>query len=666
VLVSADNGGGSYATAGDGYYTLMVPNGWSGRVAPSRVGYSFIPAYQSYANVVSSQSDQNYTATRDACLISGYVRTADGAPIAFVKMNGLPGNPRTDAAGYYSAPVPLGWSGTVTPARWHGVGLCMYRYGFDVGREDPAAPGLPIFNSGSNVVAAGSETMFYNTIKSTMFQNPAPIPEMPWKTNSTTGYLFGQVMAALEPNDPIYQNWIYRAEVTATGPAPKADVYTEITDATGTYEFIDLPPGNYAITVTATGFNPASVLAATVTAGRATKVNVAVGPVIPPENYKTLAAANDPTQTPDGTVIGLNGNVPGRNGKAITSPTAALSDCIYVEETDRSSGLQVRPGATSPPVAEGDRAELIGIMTTVNGERVLNHGSVLSRTAGTPLGALGSKIQDLSRAPRSTALLVKIAGKVTDMSVGWFALSDGSGTIKVKCPGMVAPAKGLAVQVSGINALDPTERVIRERKQSDIYVLAKSVVTAPSGTIGAGLDLFSMPYVPMDPSPGTTLTGLNISGRLFRWDNASQAFIAYDPIQPVVFGSLCPYEGYALLTTAAGTISFEGIPIPTVDARISLPKKGWSLIANPFNTPILWDQYHVTVTDGNRTLSLPDACTAGWIRRIAFTSDNQARNFGYVGTGARGSRFDDSLRPWKAYWVATYQDGLALIILAGG
>lgn len=645
-------------TGADGYYEFAVPAGWNGTVTPSKTGYFFTPAHQSYANVVSSQSDQDYTAIRDACLLSGYVRTADGAPIAFVKMNGLPGSPapKTNAAGYYSAYVPLGWSGTVTPARWHDVGLCMYRYGFDVGLEDPYAPGLPIFSSG-NVVAPGSETMFYNTIKSTMFQNPAPVPEMPWKTNPTTGYLFGQVTDALEPNDPIYQNWIYQGVVTATGPGTSKDVYTEMTDATGTYGFIDLPPGNYAITVTATGFNPTSVLAATVVKGRAAKVNVVLGPVIPPENYKTLAAANDPTQTPDGTVIGLN-------GKAITSPTAALSDCIYVEETDRSSGLQVRPGGASPPVAEGDLADLIGIMTTVNGERVLNHAAALTRTPGTPLGALGSKIQDLSRAPRSTALLVKIAGKVTDMGVGWFALSDGSGTIKVKCPGMVAPARGLAVQVSGINALDPTERVIRVRKQSDINVLAKSVVTAPSGTIGVGLDLFSMPYVPMDPSPGTTLTGLNISGRLFRWDNASQAFIAYDPIQPVVFGSLCPYEGYALLATAAGTISFEGIPIPTVDARISLVKRGWSLIANPFNAPILWE--HVSVTDGNRTLSLRDAYAAGWIGRIAFTWDNQAGNFGYVGTGARGSRFDDSLRPWKAYWAATYQDGLALIIPAGG
>ncbi|MDD4888366.1 MAG: hypothetical protein PHU85_00420 [Phycisphaerae bacterium] len=47
--------------------------------------------------------------------ISGTVRTAEGLPLAGVWLSGLPGDPITDANGYYEASVPYGWSGTATP-----------------------------------------------------------------------------------------------------------------------------------------------------------------------------------------------------------------------------------------------------------------------------------------------------------------------------------------------------------------------------------------------------------------------------------------------------------------------------------------------------------------------------------------------------------------------
>ncbi len=47
--------------------------------------------------------------------ISGTV-TLDGVGLAGVPVLGLPGVPRTDSAGRFEAEVPIGWSGTVTPA----------------------------------------------------------------------------------------------------------------------------------------------------------------------------------------------------------------------------------------------------------------------------------------------------------------------------------------------------------------------------------------------------------------------------------------------------------------------------------------------------------------------------------------------------------------------
>ena len=104
---------GNPVTNASGAYSASVPSGWSGTVTPILTGYAFIPASATYNNVTANQS-QNYTATTVAFTISGVV-TSGGNGLANVVMNGLPGNPVTNASGAYSASVPSGWSGTVTP-----------------------------------------------------------------------------------------------------------------------------------------------------------------------------------------------------------------------------------------------------------------------------------------------------------------------------------------------------------------------------------------------------------------------------------------------------------------------------------------------------------------------------------------------------------------------
>ena len=61
VLVSADNDGGSDTTDSEGYYELLVPDGWSGTVTPSRNDWKFNPASRSYNNVTEDQPNKNYT-----------------------------------------------------------------------------------------------------------------------------------------------------------------------------------------------------------------------------------------------------------------------------------------------------------------------------------------------------------------------------------------------------------------------------------------------------------------------------------------------------------------------------------------------------------------------------------------------------------------------------
>lgn len=104
---------GSPTTNASGGYIAVVSSGWNGTVTPVLSGYAFTPATISYANVSADFSGQDYAASA-GYLISGTVRL-DGVGQAGVLMSGLPGAPRTDAAGAYSASVAAGSTLTVTP-----------------------------------------------------------------------------------------------------------------------------------------------------------------------------------------------------------------------------------------------------------------------------------------------------------------------------------------------------------------------------------------------------------------------------------------------------------------------------------------------------------------------------------------------------------------------
>lgn len=95
----------------NGYYTAIVPYGWSGKVAPEQTGYTFSPPGKSYTKVTSDYESQDYNPTIIELTISGSAGTSG------VTMEGLPGNVVSDATGRYSAKVEFGWAGTVTPTK---------------------------------------------------------------------------------------------------------------------------------------------------------------------------------------------------------------------------------------------------------------------------------------------------------------------------------------------------------------------------------------------------------------------------------------------------------------------------------------------------------------------------------------------------------------------
>jgi hypothetical protein len=93
----------------DGTYRAEVKYGWGGTVTPTKEGHEFLPPTNVYTELTANQTNQDYTAKVFTYQISGT------AGLAGVVMKGLPGEPMTDGNGFYSATVPHGWFGKVTP-----------------------------------------------------------------------------------------------------------------------------------------------------------------------------------------------------------------------------------------------------------------------------------------------------------------------------------------------------------------------------------------------------------------------------------------------------------------------------------------------------------------------------------------------------------------------
>ncbi|MBA7527453.1 hypothetical protein ES705_19629 [subsurface metagenome] len=113
VTITFSDEEGTATTDSEGNYSHIVIEGWSGTATPFMTCYTFTPSSLTYTNVISDQSDQDYTGTMLTYTISGTISAA--APLSGVVMDGLPGSTTTDVSGYYEATVDCGWSGTVTP-----------------------------------------------------------------------------------------------------------------------------------------------------------------------------------------------------------------------------------------------------------------------------------------------------------------------------------------------------------------------------------------------------------------------------------------------------------------------------------------------------------------------------------------------------------------------
>ena len=121
VTVRFSGNVGNAVTDASGFYSLNVCQGWSGTATPTLGGYIFSPVSNAYSNILSHQTNQNYTGgvPAPAYKISGYTILENGYPIpnATVIISGASAPITSNADGYFETWVPAGWSGTINGSR---------------------------------------------------------------------------------------------------------------------------------------------------------------------------------------------------------------------------------------------------------------------------------------------------------------------------------------------------------------------------------------------------------------------------------------------------------------------------------------------------------------------------------------------------------------------
>lgn len=168
--------------------------------------------------------------------------------------------------------------------------------------------------------------------------------------------------------------------------------------------------------------------------------------------------------------------------------SAVFSDCFYVQEDDRSSGIGVLWSTTKPDL--GDLATLTGQMVTVDGERMIQglslNWSDPDATLPAPLGINGRSIGgtdfEYSEGPpavgqrgmlgkiglNNVGLLVKMWGTVIGVDPSpmplYFVITDGYDYLKVDLiPDALAPQQGDLVSVVGISSCEPDGAYLRPK-----------------------------------------------------------------------------------------------------------------------------------------------------------------------------------------------------------
>ncbi len=365
---------------------------------------------------------------------------------------------------------------------------------------------------------------------------------------------------------------------------------------------------------------------------------------------------------------------------------------VYVENAVRTAGIRVK---TPIDFSFGELVNVSGTMQTdtANGERYIAADSGYPQPAGgvLNLAALGMRNEWVGGGASgslpalkdgfgfyNTGMLIQTWGNANYVNSAerymyvndGSNLYDGSGKygLRVQVPaGAPMPTPGQLVKVTGISSARKIGanfvRMLRARNAADIQPVY-DLYTDPVALTPGCWNMLSLPGIPQYPWAEGVFQAAEgeppivLDGYLKRYDPLEQAWI-YTQSCGSFMGSLVA-EGYGLYIPPGGAQAYDYYRTPvTGDQLISLPRGSnpmsfFSFIGNPFDYSRPWST--VKVTDGNSTITLPEAVSLGWIHRIEMwngTSWQQVANLSVGGMLAR-----------TGYLVYPKVDNLALIVPA--
>lgn len=181
---------------------------------------------------------------------------------------------------------------------------------------------------------------------------------------------------------------------------------------------------------------------------------------------------------PAGSTVALDGKI----------VTAVFTDCFYIEDADRASGIKVISGAT---VQVGDVVTITGTVGISDGERQVSSGAVgVMGVSSQPLAPLGMRCDSMGGAAlngytpgitgaygaNNVGLLVRTWGRVISTGSGYFYIQDVAPVgVKVRLESGTMPKVGSVVCVTGISTCEVVagglSRVIRARQSGDLRLI---------------------------------------------------------------------------------------------------------------------------------------------------------------------------------------------------
>jgi len=411
---------------------------------------------------------------------------------------------------------------------------------------------------------------------------------------------------------------------------------------------------------------------------------------------------------PDATSVNVSGIV-----------TAKWSTALYIEATDRSSGIRVQTSAAYPAV--GDDLQVVGTLAMLDGERVINptQPPIVLSSANTVPAALDLRSRAVGgvgtvnnpgvtngRGALNVGLHVRYMGMVTkvnadpaylyvwdganEIDAGSLPVDDGTGNgpgVRIETTqGQTLTPWTEWVEITGIVStaeITPTTHIIPTIIPTVDIIVTSAFDTITDCSLTANWNLIGLPAGPAGVGDGNehsakpwdppvVFTGGDpwaLDARMYRWESCNQGLYMWDiwsddhtmNFMWGPFGGTVLGDGYWFNMAAPQGISYSG-KLSDLDQWISICKPGWILIGHPKDTNIALED--VKVHDGAQVKTMLEASqwNANWLNSIGYWWNATTQGLVDIGLYEWDWPTTNNLQPCHGYWFQIVQGDKAFII----